>query len=461
MADKRKKRQRRQVVSEQEYTSSLDTIIQRDYYSDLPDLQLKMAVLNRRSQKDHVGAVRVRRAARKLKNHEIALTEQEEAAESNLDGGGFRKKARPLHRQNLTGFHSRVTSEDNVEFERTQQQEVTASRERLELMFQTPAERQQLLLKENGENYDANDNNSFPALASDEFNPPPSRISFTEWEKPQARNGLFFAPSPAVPANSGKNLSLKNKNGADQTTADETDRETRALMPPPSQANNQTIISSVTASNKQQLVEFIPKYKLEKKIESSQTRFPMSEAIATCLQEHRAITTLERPRNGTVNNESDTEYSTDASTDLDSDGHSLHTERRARVKRQIREQQTFVNMTPLVVPGGATAGDIEASPIVTWGTVAGTPLLIRPINSSIEDQRPSSRHRALLLPKKMSEIWQQEKLWKRWKNEKRWRNTAAANPWKRVAMASRVRKRDPPAPTGAMYPLSAQLPCRC
>lgn len=418
MEDRSKKRQRRQVVSEQEYTSSLDTIIQRDYYSDLPELQLKMAVLHRRSQKDREGAVRIRRAARKLKNHEEALMDQEEADEFSLDGTGFRKTARPLHRENLTGFHSRVTSEDNVGFERTQKKEIAENRERLAIRFQTPGEQrqQQLLLKENGEGYNATatatatggnaydyDDMVYPGLASDEFNPPRSGIHYTAWEKPHPRNGLFFVPSPGI--HSGRqaaSITRTNTTSSSRKTdypgstgSRETDLVSRSLMPPPSQTNNQTITSSVPstakATHKQALVEYIPKHKVEKRIEPSQTRFPMTQAIATCLQSRRAITSLEQP--GKHNNKQqqtasdlDTEYSTDASTDLDVDGRSLQTERRSRVRHQTRELHSYVEMTPLVVSGGSGQQRMVGDSVAAWGACNDTPLMVQPVNSSLREE---------------------------------------------------------------------------
>ena len=71
--DATRKRQRREVVTEEEYNSTLSEIIQRDYYSDLPQLQLKAAVLKKREKGDIAGAVQVRRTARKLQHHEEAL----------------------------------------------------------------------------------------------------------------------------------------------------------------------------------------------------------------------------------------------------------------------------------------------------------------------------------------------------------------------------------------------------
>jgi protein DGCR14 len=109
-----KRGQRRQVLSEDEYTSTLSSIVQRDFFPDLPALEKQAAVLDRREAKDFKGAVAVRRAARRLVEHEESLKEQEEHDEHDLDPHySVRKTARPLHRESVSGFHARVTSEDN------------------------------------------------------------------------------------------------------------------------------------------------------------------------------------------------------------------------------------------------------------------------------------------------------------------------------------------------------------
>ena len=397
---KSRKRQRRQIVSEEEYTSSLESIIQRDYFGEVSDLQLKLAVLNRRSQNDHDGAARVRRAASRLKHQEIALAEQEEADERAVDDQGLRVNPRPLLKEDLTNFHNRISSEDNVEFERNQEKDAKAHQKKLQLLFQTPAERQNLLLKENGE--ENNTYTEYLALASDEFNPPSaSQVkASSNAQTSQLHNTLFFFPSsvpaPVAAATTGGGRDSSNNSDTGQPssnqTNDEYDREARALMPPPlSQFNNKNGTDSVVVnrasaretSAKHDLVEYIPKYNLKKRIVPAKTRFPMSQAIATCLQKHRAKTTtlaLERPANsseGLNNNGSETDYSsdTDASTDIESMGGDLHKERRAYARHKKRELQTFVNMSPLSTPGvdvgesSAFQGTSERGgrSIDTWG----------------------------------------------------------------------------------------------
>lgn len=390
--NKSRKRQRRQIVSEEEYTSSLESIIQRDYFGEVPDLQLKLAVLNRRSQNDHDGVVRVRRAASRLKHQEIALEEQEEADERAVDEHGFRENPRPLLKEDLTNFHNRITSEDNVDFERNQEKDAKTHKKKLQLLYQVPAQRQHLLLKENGEeNYV---DTEYLALASDEFHPPSASQdkASSDAKKSQLHNTLFFFPL-AVPAPVAATTGDSNESSATGPPKYDppNDEYDRALMPPPlSQFKRNNDTNSVVmkrASNgdnsaKQGLVEYVPKTNLKKRIVPAKTRFPMSQAIAACLQEHRAKTTtlaLERTANSEAMSykDSDTEYSsdTDASTDIESMGGDLHKERRAYARHKKRELQTFVNMSPLPTPGvdiGESTAFQSTSegnerPIDTWG----------------------------------------------------------------------------------------------
>ena len=74
-------RQRRKVLSEEEYTATLSSILQRDYFPEIPQLERQAAILERRAQGDIAGAVAVRRAARRLKQHEETIASLEEEAE--------------------------------------------------------------------------------------------------------------------------------------------------------------------------------------------------------------------------------------------------------------------------------------------------------------------------------------------------------------------------------------------
>jgi protein DGCR14 len=121
-------KQRRLVLSEEEYTSTLSSIVQRNFFPDLPDLERQAALLEKRSQGDVPGAVAIRRAARQLADHEEALAAQEEEDEDDLEEKNVRRRARPLHQESITGFHARVTNENDVDFDsKHQKKEVKAN----------------------------------------------------------------------------------------------------------------------------------------------------------------------------------------------------------------------------------------------------------------------------------------------------------------------------------------------
>ena len=61
--------QRRLVLSEEDYTDKLSKIIQRDFFPDVSNLERQNALLDCRLRGDAVGAVAVRRAARKRSSH--------------------------------------------------------------------------------------------------------------------------------------------------------------------------------------------------------------------------------------------------------------------------------------------------------------------------------------------------------------------------------------------------------
>jgi len=350
-----KKRQLRKVLQEEDYISTLSSIVQRDYFPDLPELQKKAAVMGRRAVRDFAGAVAVRRAARSIEGHEVELARAEEDDELNVDANGVRHVPRPLHRETLTGFHARVTSEDNHEFEQTQQREVKARREILNEVF--------------GQNGPAISDgreigNRTPLMASDQFMPTYHRLNAPK--NTSAGNSFFFTPDHAsnYQNNSPKHSKLMI---LDAPTKEE--RKDCELMPPPEQ--RQTTEKSSFLMPRRDMVEFIPKESVEKHIQPSQTRF--STEIVVSQQN-----LLGNGDDGS----STTDYSTDALTDLDSVPVPLYMERNARTKRQDREQQMLVAMTPMIIPGRAGAPD---SPITTWGTINSTPIVLGGMEYVIND----------------------------------------------------------------------------
>ena len=134
---KQQQQQRRLILPEETYTTTLSTIISRDYYPALPSLRRDAAVLHCRSIGDVAGAVAVRRAARKLYLHEENLKEKERTDEEEAvrERGGVRKRPRPLERESVEGIHMRVTSEDNAEFERVVERERREKRDRIDIVY--------------------------------------------------------------------------------------------------------------------------------------------------------------------------------------------------------------------------------------------------------------------------------------------------------------------------------------
>jgi protein DGCR14 len=378
----RNKKQRRVVLSEEEYQDTLEKIVERDYFPELPALRRQAIVLERRSIGDVAGAVAVRRAARQLEDHELALQEQEEYDEMDLSHANgqetkTRKRPRPLHRESLSGFHSRVTSEDNEEFDRTQRQEVNDNRERLRLLFSSKPELPQIT---NGDDSTSSAGSETPLLAADKFAAPAHRIASSEWKETDiGTNGLFFPPQ--YPKNTAGGELVRKRLPNMPSKVDD-----NLLMPPPSAYTNQEgVVSSLSAAIalKKDLVEYTPKSIQEKRINPSQTRF-------TTRQVASMPATSSTAGDG---GDSSTDYSTEASTDLDEPARSLSKERRSYAKYRRREQEGFVEMTPLIIPG---QNDGTESPIVTWGNVAATPIVLggRSFALPIESDRDKAARKA-------------------------------------------------------------------
>jgi protein DGCR14 len=396
--------QRRLVLSEEEYTSTLSSIVQRDYFPQINELERQNALLECRSRGDVAGAVAVRRVTRRLMEHEEAIEAKRQDDDrdvmklENGDSTLIRKRSRPLTEESLTGFHARVTNEDDQEFDVNLKQEIQSNRQRLERAFQltnscseaadTPKRLHdgKFLLDE---------------MASDDFAPESNRIAASEWNKPAMKNELFFNPTPlrgasiqaaAAAAKSADQKLLTNGNAANDTVSesDLQDTSNHPLMLPPTRSQTQNMMAvrsnsdasepnatTTTIAAKSQLVEYIPKHYLEKKIDPSQTRFQTNNSIIPV-----AGQAIARRRTSTgLLDASDTDdtdsYATDTSlysTDLDAPLRSVEQERKRREKRLRKEQsnQSYVAMTPQIFPG--VAGN--ASPITTWGTIDQTPIVL-------------------------------------------------------------------------------------
>jgi hypothetical protein len=338
------------VLSEEEYSETLSTIIQRDYYPDLVELERQTAINQRREVGDLAGAIAVRRAARQLQQHEESMVEQERQEEEEAlllttaavvppqqqalvehhgDGKslGLRRNPRPLERESLTGFHARVTSEDNAAFEGTEQQEAETRRQERERAYG-------ILSLTTGAST-VSQSRSAAAVAS-----------------PFLQASDEFLPESNAPDYFHSNSKNNKLDGANFN----------ALMPPPTTVDRKQKIP------KHALVEYIPKATaLQRKIEPSATRFPRRDIVV-----RRPVESHLEGSDGD-GSESTDDYSTDASTDLDAPAqHTIGQEQRQGLKRRRREQETLVQMTPLIVPGQQG----NASPLTTWGAVGGTPVVV-------------------------------------------------------------------------------------
>ena len=393
-------KQRRKVLTEEEYNSSLSVVVQRNYFPDLPHLAETAALHERRAAGDVAGAVAIRRAMRQRQDEEERDLQQQAAEEQ--DGiAGLRSTPRPLHHESLTNFHARVTSEDNAEYEEQQTKEVEANRKRQRLEY---GEWARLTSKKNTSVKALPPSNTYVAsplpLASDQFNATPHRKSMqqiaqeTEETFSSAHsNGLFFLPNSSTP---GTGNSMTTRLALPPSTDTSASKKSNAAkscqdttMPPPSKVGAQNQISSLSA-----LVEYIPKESDNKKrIEPAATRFP-SQTMPTMqtLALHRGNVGLnleESESEPDVTAPSDYYSSaTDASTDLDSaPTFDLATDRRLGKRRKQKELETMVQMTPVIVPGKSSVDD---EPIMTWGEVSATPLVLHGANDDDDnDGTPS------------------------------------------------------------------------
>ena len=419
MAEQRK--QPRKILTEEDYTSTLTHIVTRDYFPSLHSLRRDAAILEARSRGDVATAVAIRREARReeIQREQELLEDQAEemdvyegemtiATTNNMQQvTGTRKRPRPLKHESITGFHARVTSEDNAEFESNQEVEKKQREMNLGIIYSSAADKTGRLAIEaavNGKTVTDRTNQrtllgcETPlGLASDLFNTSPSaglRITGSESKKSSGigRNGLFFQPqhvSEKEPSQKGQ-LLLESSTATNNPTGNflaltnnDTDQQTSdgLLMPPPPARRSDflCVIASEDTNAKSkynnlplpayQLVEYQPK-PLVPHINPPATRFP-NQSESRLLATSSASATRSKP-----SLHGDT---SDATTDLDEIPRSLDEERAARHEAAIREHETFVPMTPLIQPGrdaGVAVDAIDEAPIMTWGKVASTPLVL-------------------------------------------------------------------------------------
>ena len=388
------KRQARRVLTEEVYTSTLSEIITRDYFPSLRSLQRDAGVLEKRSQGDIAGAVAIRRQARKLALHEEVLAEQERKEEDEaMENGGIRKRARPLHRESVEGFHARVTSEDNHDFEEAMRAENRERRERMNIIHNSAGSQYSQvpkLLEHQRNNDDMSEAGQIsrtvaesPMMASDQFTAPTLPLQLAGGEGTVGRNSLFFSPvhrSETLPTERSQLHLMLEQNSSSKKIQDST------AMPPPSsipsrQSQSEQLWTQDVVEMKSP-VEQMVEYSAKTVIQSNDKHIIPRNTRLTYQNESRLTKRSDGLELNRRNNSGLNEYESDStSTDLDAPQRSLAFERRARVKRTHTDRNSLMTMTPVIIPKGrdddpeSGFSNVNHSPIMTWGDVASTPLV--------------------------------------------------------------------------------------
>lgn len=433
--------QPRSILEEEEYESTLSHIVTRDYFPSLPSLRRDAEILDARSRGDMAGAVSARRRARAMElleeKERMEDVEEEERAMvvaanntinnncgESMDGVGLRVRPRQLKHESITGFHARVTSEDNAEFESNKERESKEREVILGIVYSSRADKRGRLMIEskincddenNGDDNECDKRLSYNrdwcdtpiGLSSDLYDAPPQGLRITNGKSTTAsndngigRNGLFFQPRDTRlcmtseakgPSSSGTFLAPLENDSMETKTVENSGVTDNLLMPPPpARLMSDTDKTSMSSSNakmplsssvdrRHQLVEYLPK-KSFSDIHPPATRFPyQNESRLPSSNSSNLGTIISSVSRGIVNRNGSFS-TTDASdtTDLDEPPRQLYAERAARKRARDRENETFVAMTPLIRPGDGGHGNTSVfdEPIMTWGDIISTPLVL-------------------------------------------------------------------------------------
>ncbi len=433
--------QPRIILEEEDYTSTLTHIVTRDYFPALHTLRRDAAILDARGRGDISEAVSIRR---KFRNEEMQRErdwidekqEEENALALRLENENgwekdmkcsssnnisrhsaqVRKRPRPLQHESVTGFHARVTSEDNAEFEVNQERERRERENFLSFVYNAHANKDGRLMIENQlqrrndvmdgiGNSSSSSNTPFMRalcdtpieLSSDLFDVPPSAgLRITDGacnnEAPTTRNGigrngLFFQPQhhcsiknnrpgetpKSTPSSSGRFLALESndarKGDHEEQESNIAKSDNRLMPPPPSRlpstssgvmphqpsndksAKPHPMKSTQPTDHRHQLVEYLPKPSLPD-IHPPATRFPFQNESGLLRKDTSSRKNLFLSNCDSIGS-SICFHSTDASdtTDLDESPRPLDVERAAYQRARVRENETFLPMTPLIRPG--------------------------------------------------------------------------------------------------------------
>ena len=335
-------------LPEEEYTAKLASIVERDFYPVLPSLRRDVAILKARDEGNIEKAVAIRRAARLLEAHK---------AEEGKEG---------LTALELNDFHANATSEDNAEFDVEQRRRLAEQRKVFVLTHSCSNDNAIC-------NGDGSETPLDLQLASDQFRGSSDGNDKLVRRIERSRNSLFFTPQLPSSCSNGEDRGtvarlLQIESGDAPVDSQITIEPTSSykvgdgsVSPSVSRQNNGSSNGHMLPPARVDMA----KRRRERTILPENTRFPESDKstlIATETSKNRVKPSFD----GT--DTSCAESSLD--TDLDASPlpfQELH-------KKKIEEENSqYVNLTPRIRPGD----DDEKSPIVTWGNVAATPLIIQ------------------------------------------------------------------------------------
>ena len=299
-----------------------------------------MAVLQARAEGDIGKAVAIRRAARLLEQH----VETSESSD-------------PITQLSLNDFHANATSEDNAEFDEVQREELKEQRELFALMYDSkmaiPGDQSvkietPLHLQLASDQFDFHENENVRFLKDTRNERPRNALFFTPQLPSSCSNGVDLGTVPKLlrsanqDCNETQHQIVKYHHHSSKIPKSFSSKECSNSMPPPRPVDMEQRIR-------------------ERLIQPENTRFPV--------QVHSRIVVK------TASAQKPSFLSSDTDTDLDTSPKPIDEVRKRSQIKKVAEYQMFVDMTPLIRPGDEEDND-GGSPIITWGTIASTPLVI-------------------------------------------------------------------------------------
>lgn len=358
---------KKEVLDEDTYVEALGSIIQRDYFPDLPKLKSQLLWLNALDSKDPE-AIREARKIILSEQRKFGLTptpqrgnarhdggEGDDATpgrsewesvsptrsqsassvvvedEIEMDGGGEEDdeagaELRRLENMELMTFVRTHTSEDNAAFNELLAKDQAVHRRKHEWAYET--EKDRTLLLTSGEKMNQKQLEALDAACETKKKFGDDRPNGPDTWPHRARNPLLFPPDM------------------------ETSREICKLPPEQSGAAGKEETLLLTGSD-------------------ASSSNSMSSALTIPISRVGVV-----PKAPAVTVAKNTRFRGDEIVES-SDGTPL-SERSSssRPASSVRELQTMVEMTPSPMPGALAAGG--ASPFVTWGDIEGTPMILDP-----------------------------------------------------------------------------------